>query len=736
MSAAVRNKKKSTAGANTNKNKKASVIEISENDVLTLRGAAAQQTQHPGNLFFYSLCEDRFNEYDKILTCTDRSNKLYEIQKKSRRIICEDIVDTVINQPGCFRMWNGSLMSTNQATTKTQERMRQIGKPKLVPPSNVSDNDVVFCAGATNHLFLGNAKLRSLMDEYETQYWPELFPDAEIPEVEEVPEIPEVVSSGDVKIRMENENNSIIDAAVVPASSSDTMMKIKKEEIENEQQQQEEEEEGIKNNDIIEQEGSIVTVATSIKKKNENEQQGGATISEAATDDNPPSTLLSNIKKEEIIQEDSNVAVAVAVAASTTTATTTTKTKTNKSKKKQPRRSIIRKKPQHQIDISNTLIDTIISRGGVFREKYCLKEISVDCNTDDGFEGREMVMKKIHERFRDMKKYFLNGGMEAYKKVKNDQRKTTGSRRTKNLQIQVQAVQQRTTTTSPTNVAAPAGAADDDDENPFQPQEVQSMLFTSIGLSNVASSTSIGDQKQPQPNSLLSEQLKDTQQQQQDDDDNGVDVVVDGSNSNSNSNSNNNNNVEVIKEKYILKRTGVTTARSTITWGGGGTIRRKEPKKRRTTTTTGNKNKKKKRRRRSINGDGDDTDDDDDNGGYNSEIVTSDDDVDDYDDDVDKDEYGDYEDMNTQRKKSEENRLNLNSARGERRKKREQQETNPVVIQQQPKRQQRKEMKRNSNELYIPSESELTTMSEYEKLRYNKMKRNQERLLQLGLINK
>merc|ERR1712166_1138544 len=77
----------------------------------------------------------------------------------------------------------------------------------------------------------------------------------------------------------------------------------------------------------------------------------------------------------------------------------------------------------------------------------------------------------------------------------------------------------------------------------------------------------------------------------------------------------------------------------------------------------------------------------------------------------------------------------------ERLKKREQHETNPVVvIQQTPKQQQQQQRKKkkktkNSSELYIPSESDLTTMSDYEILRYNKMKRNHERLSQLGLIN-
>ena len=101
MAAAATRKKKSTAAAAANNNKKKSkasnIIEISENDVLTLKGAAAQQTQHPGNLFFYSLCEDHFNEYDKILTCTDRTSKTYDIQKNLRRTICTNIVNTVLS---------------------------------------------------------------------------------------------------------------------------------------------------------------------------------------------------------------------------------------------------------------------------------------------------------------------------------------------------------------------------------------------------------------------------------------------------------------------------------------------------------------------------------------------------------------------------------------------------------------------------------------------------------------
>ena len=229
MAVAATKKKKSTT--KTKAKTKTNSIEISENDVLTLKGAAAQQTQHPGNLFFYSLCETNFNDYDNILTCTDRTTKLYEKQKQSRRRICTTIVNTVLNQPACFRMWNGSLMSANQAISKTQERMRQISKPKLVPPSNVSTNDVVFCAGATNHLFLGNAKLRSLMDDYETQYWPELFPttnevvvdDIDVVEIvdtttkEEVPaENPEIITPtsteptpSDVKIiKMEDQNEN------------------------------------------------------------------------------------------------------------------------------------------------------------------------------------------------------------------------------------------------------------------------------------------------------------------------------------------------------------------------------------------------------------------------------------------------------------------------------------------------------------------------------------------------
>ena len=64
-----------------------------------------------------------------------------------------------------------------------------------------------------------------------------------------------------------------------------------------------------------------------------------------------------------------------------------------------------RYKPNYQFRITDEVIDIITKeRGGIFREKYNLQEISVDPSTDEGSKGRRMVNQKIHERFRDIKR--------------------------------------------------------------------------------------------------------------------------------------------------------------------------------------------------------------------------------------------------------------------------------------------------------------------------------------------
>lgn len=139
--------------------------EPSPMDVLTLKGAAAQQTTHPGNLFYYKLCEERFAEYDALdpVNMSDR-----------RREICKDIVFQVQQNGGIFRDLKGKPMKSTLTISKTQNRMRQIKRPKQVPPPKVGENDVVFKSGAANHLFPGNAKWRALVDNYHERYFPAL----------------------------------------------------------------------------------------------------------------------------------------------------------------------------------------------------------------------------------------------------------------------------------------------------------------------------------------------------------------------------------------------------------------------------------------------------------------------------------------------------------------------------------------------------------------------------------
>lgn len=140
----------------------------SPNDVLTLKGAAAQQTTNPGNLRFYQLCEERFDDYE-------RSSQV------KRREICREIATSIVKKHGgVFRKYNGSKMDEKTAVNKTMDRMRQIQKPKIVPPQSVGAHDVVFKVGAANHLFPGNAKWRALLDKFIHRYWPELFPETAI----------------------------------------------------------------------------------------------------------------------------------------------------------------------------------------------------------------------------------------------------------------------------------------------------------------------------------------------------------------------------------------------------------------------------------------------------------------------------------------------------------------------------------------------------------------------------
>ena len=130
-------------------------------DVLFLKGAAAQQTTHPGNLAYYALCEAKYEKYAALPD-----------NHPSRAQICKAIVDEVLRGGGEFRSPTGGTMTHAAAMQKTKDRMRQIAKPKI-RPDHVNDNDVVFTRGANNHLYAGNAKWRTLLDHYVLDYYQE-----------------------------------------------------------------------------------------------------------------------------------------------------------------------------------------------------------------------------------------------------------------------------------------------------------------------------------------------------------------------------------------------------------------------------------------------------------------------------------------------------------------------------------------------------------------------------------
>lgn len=129
-------------------------------DVLYLKGAAAQQTTHPGNLNYYALCEERFDEWS-ALDCDD----------PKRKQISKDIVKVIAQRGGVFRKASGGAMDIKSAVEKTSSRFRQIAKPKIrVHTGMFGEHDVVFAKGARNHMYSGNAKWRTLLDGYAQSY--------------------------------------------------------------------------------------------------------------------------------------------------------------------------------------------------------------------------------------------------------------------------------------------------------------------------------------------------------------------------------------------------------------------------------------------------------------------------------------------------------------------------------------------------------------------------------------
>mmetsp|Transcript_41990 Transcript_41990/g.50382 ORF Transcript_41990/g.50382 Transcript_41990/m.50382 type:complete len:535 (-) Transcript_41990:2278-3882(-) len=132
------------------------------NDVLYAKGAAAQTMSNPGNLYFYTLCESRYEEYAAL-----------HASDLKRRIITGEIVSAVSASGGKFRTIRGGKMKYQAAIEKTRDRLRQIGKPKL-RPTGFGKNDVVSAKGAAVHLYPGNAKWHALLDEYVLSYYRDL----------------------------------------------------------------------------------------------------------------------------------------------------------------------------------------------------------------------------------------------------------------------------------------------------------------------------------------------------------------------------------------------------------------------------------------------------------------------------------------------------------------------------------------------------------------------------------
>ena len=164
------------------------------NDVLYFKGAAAQTTTNPGNLYFYQLCEERYDQFAE----TEHLQK--PKRDHLRSILGTEIVDAIQAKGGTFRRQSGAAMTRADAMRKSVDRLRQIGKPKI-RPTGFGENDVVFTRygllrsvifayhfafylillvcfvrsallrGAANFLYAGNVKWRNLMDTYVTSYF-------------------------------------------------------------------------------------------------------------------------------------------------------------------------------------------------------------------------------------------------------------------------------------------------------------------------------------------------------------------------------------------------------------------------------------------------------------------------------------------------------------------------------------------------------------------------------------
>ena len=146
---------------------------------------------NPGNLLFYDLCDERYEEWASVKPMDRRKGA-----------ICLEIVDAFEATGGVFRSKTGEVLDRSAAKYKAKERLRHIGKPKL-RPVGFGEEDVVFAqgeisdstcrvlclrshypslthrsptierhlAGSATFLYPGNAKFKKMCDGYVLAYW-------------------------------------------------------------------------------------------------------------------------------------------------------------------------------------------------------------------------------------------------------------------------------------------------------------------------------------------------------------------------------------------------------------------------------------------------------------------------------------------------------------------------------------------------------------------------------------
>ena len=90
---------------------------------------------NPGNLLFYDLCDERYEEWASVKPMDRRKGA-----------ICLEIVDAFEATGGVFRSKTGEVLDRSAAKYKAKERLRHIGKPKL-RPVGFGEEDVVFAQG-------------------------------------------------------------------------------------------------------------------------------------------------------------------------------------------------------------------------------------------------------------------------------------------------------------------------------------------------------------------------------------------------------------------------------------------------------------------------------------------------------------------------------------------------------------------------------------------------------------